>query len=366
MSRFFLATPLALLLVACSGSQSESETAAPKAQSSAVPRELRVLETFEVGQQVYVRALTVDKAANQLWVGTSLGAQRIDLNSFDVVDTWTRSNGLANEYVFTALVDSHGEGWVGTNGGGLSHLHDGAWKTYFPMHGLADYWVYSLAEAAPGTLWIGTWAGANRLDISSGRFETFHDELVNEWVYGIDVDAKGRVWFGTEGGISMFDGERWQEWKHKDGLGAPNRAGLPSSTNTGLGTRTRHDLSVTVDGGASYNPDYVFCIHAARNGSVWAGTWGGGVSRYDGSAWSNLTSDDGLVGNIVFAIAEDAAGVLWFGTESGLSRYENGHWRNFGTGDGLPDGAIYAVAVTPAGEVWAGGKGGVARIGSAP
>lgn len=362
----FLAAPLALLLVACSGPADEDDAASRPRVADETASALQVLETFEVGPQVYVRALAVDEAAKLLWVGTSLGAQRIDLGSFDAVDTWTRNNGLANEYVFTALVDSRGEGWVGTNGGGLSRLRDGAWQTYFPMHGLADYWVYSLAEAAPGTLWVGTWAGANRLDVDSGRFETFHDELVNEWVYGVDVDARGRVWFGTEGGVSMFDGERWREWTHKDGLGAPNRAGLPPSANTGLGTRTRHDLSVTVDGGASYNPDYVFCIHAARDGSVWAGTWGGGVSRYDGDAWSNLTRDDGLAGNIVFAIAEDAEGVLWFGTDAGISRYESGRWRNFGTDDGLPGGAVYALAVTPAGEVWAGSKGGVARIGPAP
>ncbi len=348
----------AALLTACSRQPADSPDTSPP--------DFRVIEHYEVGSGVYVRALTVDAGTRTLWVGTSLGLQQIDLDSFEAIGTYTRRNGLANEYVFTTLVDSHGATWAGTNGGGLSRLQEGEWKTWFPMHGLADYWVYSLAEAEPGTLWIGTWAGANRLDTRSGSFETYHDELVNEWVYGLDIDSRGRVWFGTEGGISMFDGAQWREWTHADGVGAPNSAGLPPSTNTGLGTRSRHDLSVTVDGSPSYNPDYVFCIHVATDDAVWAGTWGGGAARYDGEAWRNYTSADGLAGDIVFAITEDAEGALWFGTERGVSRWDGRQWQRFGVDDGIPGEAVYALAVTPDGEVWAGTRGGVARIGRAP
>ena len=369
MRAVVLAALLPLALAACSDDAPRTappgDRAAVDARTAGEERSVRVIENFSVGAEVYVRSLAVDAAANVLWVGTSLGAHRIDLASYEPVNTFTRENGLANEYVFAALVDGRGETWLGTNGGGVSRYRDGEWRTYFPMHGLADYWVYALAEGAPGTMWIGTWAGANRLDVESGRFETYHDELVNEWVYGIGVDSRQRVWFGTEGGVSMLDGETWREWTHEDGLGAPNDAALPPSVNTGLGTRSRHDLGVLVDGGPSYNPDYVFCIHVARDDSVWAGTWGGGVSRFDGVRWTSLASRDGLAGDIVFAIAEDAAGALWFGTDQGLSRYDGGRWQNFGVADGLPGKAVYALAVTPDGEVWAGTKGGVARIGYA-
>lgn len=364
MRAVVLAALLPVLLAACSD---PPPTAPPGATSPAAAtadeRRARVLESFQVGAEVYVRALAVDAGTNSLWVGTSLGAHRIDLGSYEAENTYTRENGLANEYVFVALADGRGDAWLGTNGGGLSRYRDGEWRTYFPMHGLADYWVYALAEGGPGTLWIGTWAGANRLDVATGRFETYYEELVNEWVYGIGVDARGRVWFGTEGGVSMLDAGQWREWTHKEGLGAPNHAALPPSANTGLGTRSRHDLSVLVEGGPSYNPDYVFCIHVARDGGVWAGTWGGGASRFDGERWTSLSSRDGLAGDIVFAIAEDAGGALWFGTDQGLSRYDGRTWQTFGTDDGLPGKAVYALAVTPAGEVWAGTRGGVARIG---
>src|SRR3989304_3102145 len=105
---------------------------------------------------------------------------------------------------------------------GGSRYRDGTWKTYFPMHGLADYWIYTFASQRNGDLWIGTWAGANRVDLKTMKFTTYVKELINEGVYGLDVDKQDRVWFGTEGGGSMYDGKTWRSWNHKDGVGAPN------------------------------------------------------------------------------------------------------------------------------------------------
>lgn len=329
----------------------------------AAPSSYRVLETFGVGRDVYVRSLAVDRRRNSLWVGTSVGVHEVDLASRDPIHTFTRKEGLANEYVFSIFVDSLGYKWFGTNGGGASRYRDGQWKTYFPMHGLADYWVYSFAEREPGEIWIGTWYGANRFDTAAGKFKTYVNELINEWVYGVAVDSKKRVWFGTEGGVSMFDGKQWKSWNHKDGMGAANEDHLPASPNTGLGTRSRHDLSVLVNGEPTYNPNYVFCIDAAPNGSIWAGTWGGGVSYFDGKQWRNYTTRDGLAGNIVFSMTRDKGGAWWFGTNKGVSRYDGKQWLTIGREDGLFDDNVYALAVAPNGDIWAGTRNGVARIG---
>jgi ligand-binding sensor domain-containing protein len=322
----------------------------------------KVVDRFEVGNATYVRSLLHDKNRNALWVGTSVGAMEIDLKTNMPRKTFTRKDGLANEYVFGLGIDSMGYTWFGTNAGGASRYKDGKWKTYFPMHGLADYWIYSFANDKNGNLWIGTWAGANLFNVKTGKFTTYVKELVNEWVYGLGVDKDGRVWFGTEGGVSMFDGKRWKSWTHKDGLGAENPEGLSTSANTGLGTRSRHDLTTEVQGMSSYNPNYVFSIHVANDGSIWAGTWGGGVSRWDGKKWSNLSTKNGLAGNIVYSMAQDDKGVFWFGTDRGLSRFDGTNWRTIGIKDGLLDEHVYAIALTPGATVWAGTKRGVVRI----
>lgn len=322
----------------------------------------RVKEVFDAGPSVYVRALTVEPSRAALWVGTSAGVHEVDLATGKLRNTFTRKEGLANEYVFAIGIDRKGYKWFGTNAGGVSRYRDGQWKTFFPMHGLADYWIYSFAEQRSGDFWIGTWAGVNRVDARTGQFSTYVKELVNEWVYGITVDAQDRVWFGTEGGVSMYDGKTWKSWTHKDGLGAPNSENLPFSANTGLGTRSRHDLSVGAEGPATYNPNYVFSILHARDGSIWAGTWGGGAARWDGKAWINYTRREGLAGDIVYSVAQDREGALWFGTNNGASRYDGKTWKNFGVKEGLLERNVYAIAVAPDGDVWVGTRKGVARL----
>jgi ligand-binding sensor domain-containing protein len=160
----------------------------------------------------------------------------------------------------------------------------------------------------------------------------------------------------------MLDGDTWSEWDHDDGIGAPNEAALPPSTNTGLGTRTRHDLSVLVGGQESYNPNYVFAAHADQDDVIWVGTWGGGVSRYENGAWNNLSMADGLAGNIVYSITQDASGAYWFGTNRGISRYDGETFTNFDSTDGLPGNHVYAIAARKDGDVWVGTRDGVARL----
>jgi len=365
------ASMLSLAATADSPGTGKASGAQLAAQGQTVTRDLmpdpgpvpRVVESFQVGNEVFVRSLAIDTATNSLWVGSSTGVLEIDLATNQMINTFTRDDGLANEYVFAIYVDSQGYKWFGTNAGGASRYKDGEWDVYFPMHGLADYWIYSFIEQENGPLWIGTWAGANSVDLATMEFRTYLTELINEWVYALDIDSKNRVWFGTEGGISMYDGKTWREWSHDDGLGAANVNQLPPSSNTGLGTRSRHDLSVLEQGRQTYNPSYVFSLIVDdRDDSVWAGTWGGGVGHYDGKSWTNFTTNDGLAGNIVYSIAQDRDGILWFGTNNGLSRYDGRSWITYDTHTGLLDNNVYAIAPTPTGELWVGTKNGVARI----
>lgn len=349
-----LASALVLCLVGAASANAQS----PHGGAS-------LFENYEIGDTAYVRALAVDAKRNSMWVGTSVGALEIDLAQQSVKNSFTRKDGLANEYVFAIGVGPDSRVWFGTNAGGVSTYDvNGKWKTYFPMHGLADYWIYSFVFDKKGGAWIGTWDGANYVD-AAGKFKSYRSELINIWVYGLDIDPQGRVWFGTEGGVSMFDGAKWSSWTTKDGLGAKNVADLPRSPNTGLGTRTRNDLVVEAGGGAeSYNPNYVFSAVADRGGKgVWFGTWGGGASLFDGkSGWTSFNTANGLAGNVVYSLAQDPDGSIWFGTNHGVSNYDGKRFVNYTRADGLLGDNIYAIAIDPQGSVWFGAKGGVSRL----
>jgi len=322
----------------------------------------RKVEFYGLGEQSYVRSLAVDAKQRSLWVGASNGVLEIDLTSMDPRNRFTRKDGLANEYVFAIGLAPDGAVWFGTNAGGASRLQSGKWRTFFPMHGLADYWVYAFAFDDRQRVWIGTWDGANLYDPKTDTFITYHDELINHWVYGVDIDAEGRVWFGTEGGVSMFDGSNWRSWTHAEGLGAPNLAGVAASGNTGLGTKSRHDLDVGNEGGSSYNENYVFAVHVDRTGKgVWFGLWGGGAALLSREGvWTNYTSRDGLAGDIVYSLAQDEKGVMWFGTSKGVSSFDGMHWTSHDLG--RSPAHVYALAVASGGDVFAGVKGGVVRL----
>lgn len=330
------------------------------------PKDRDLLINFQTGPNNYVRALFFDDD-DYLWVGTSEGVLKIDRLTEKLVTNYTTktsTNGLKNNYVFAITIDKKGYKWFGTNGGGLARFNgEKKWKAFVPMHGLADFWVYAFAFEKDGTMWIGTWEGVNRYD--GHKFVTYHvkDGLINEWCYGIAIDRDGVKWFGTEGGVSRFDGKTWRSWTHKDGLGAPNMGNLPQSGNIAPGTINRHDLSVDDGkGGGTYQPNYVFAAAIDAQDVKWFGTWGGGVSRFDGKTWGNYTTADGLADNIVYSLAIDQKGVKWFGTHGGVSRFDGKTWRNYTPRNGLISPDIYAIAVDPDNHKWFAQRGGVTKL----
>lgn len=74
------------------------------------------------------------------------------------------------------------------------------------------------------------------------------------------------------------------------------------------------------------------------------------------------TTADGLAGDDVRAILQDARGFLWIATSTGLSRFDGGEFRTYGPADGLPHPAVNALLQDRRGALWIGTSGGLARI----
>jgi ligand-binding sensor domain-containing protein len=66
----------------------------------------------------------------------------------------------------------------------------------------------------------------------------------------------------------------------------------------------------------------VHCALMDKDGSLWFGTTGEGVYRYDGERFTQFTTKEGLRSNTVWSILEDASGSIWFGTDDGICRYD--------------------------------------------
>ncbi len=329
---------------------------------------------FRVGDR-NVKAMMMEGGV--LWVGTSGGVVRYDTTAdeYELLDI--RSGLLANGIFHINRIN--GRLAVGTYGGGLALLKpEGGWDIYNVPEGLADAFVYSTLELSTGDIWIATWSGANRVrDGALGdpsKWDTFDVRntgggLPNDWVYAVAQGKDDTVWFATEGGLARYQNGQWSNWKHEDGLGAPYEKVRRHITDmhdparfSEHHARQKQEMGLqSVD--VAYNPNYVVALVVSRDGTVWCGTWGGGLSHFDGTRWRTFTVEDGLPGNHVFMLYEDRKGRLWIGTNKGMARFDGRSFEHYTMEDGLFANNVFSLAAGNDGSLWVGSYGGVARLG---
>jgi signal transduction histidine kinase/ligand-binding sensor domain-containing protein/DNA-binding response OmpR family regulator len=233
--------------------------------------------------------------------------------------------GLRTDDVQAIYQARDGTTWIGTNSGGLSRVRDGRVRTWGRAEGLADDSVFSLAESDDGTIWVGMprglssirdeqasvlpapdqariggvralawdrgtlWIGtstAGLWTLSDGHLNPVRPPGVNisATIYSLLADRRGRIWAGGSNGLTLLDRGRARTFTTADGLG----------------------------------DDGVLSLHEDGSGTVWAGTYGGGLSRVKDDAIVTVSVRDGLYDSAVFAILEDSSGVLWMSSNKGV------------------------------------------------
>jgi ligand-binding sensor domain-containing protein len=252
---------------------------------------------------------TVEDRQGRLWISTTSHGLSLCKNPYSETPRFsniTIADGLANNQVTSLLEDRQGTIWIGTYGGGLSRLEETHTHSYTAEHdGLADNGVMSLCQDQQGDLWIGTWNGVSRYD-----GQNFHPvkAFANRQVNGIAEDRQGRLWFIVgEVGLCCFDGQDFTYHTEKDGLSNHNMTAVLVDQQEGVWCATARGLSCYHgDGFSSYPTDLqVTCLAEDRQGCIWFGLWGGGVSRYDGAHFTTFTAADGLAHNMLRSIYED-------------------------------------------------------------
>lgn len=107
----------------------------------------------------------------------------------------------------------------------------------------------------------------------------------------------------------------------------------------------------------------VHAIFQARDGYLWLATEGG-IACFDGFGFKtfNHENEPEFTSDDTTAIAQDAAGSLWFGTSDGLIQRHRSTLRRFGEQDGLPSSVITGLAALPDGSLLALTAAGLARF----
>jgi diguanylate cyclase (GGDEF)-like protein len=109
--------------------------------------------------------------------------------------------------------------------------------------------------------------------------------------------------------------------------------------------------------------DNVRSVLHARNGVTWVATSGGGLNRIENGRITVLGKKDGLPTDEISSLHEDHNGALWVGTyTSGVVRLSQGRIETYGTSQGLPNLDVRALFEDSKGTLWAGTRAGLARF----
>ena len=307
---------------------------------------------------------------HELWVGTDTGVVRWNGTGMSAAGLPPL---LGRVRAVAMIRDRDGNIWIATASDGLLRVNARGVTALVGRDQRSTAAVTALFEDREGNLWLGTARGIEQL--RDGAFATYATPqgLPSDTAGPVYVDAGRRTWFApAQGGLYWLrDGRLGQV-----ALGGPSHdvvysiAGGPGELWIGRQkgglTRLRERAGAmtaerfTQTDGLAQNSVYAVC--RARDGSVWAGTLSGGVSRFKDGVFTTYAKADGLGSNTVASILEAADGTMWFATPAGVSVLSRGGWRRYAVEDGLPSNDVNTLFEDSTGIVWAGTAAGLAAF----
>ncbi|WP_298484513.1 two-component regulator propeller domain-containing protein [uncultured Maribacter sp.] len=303
-----------------------------------------------------VRAIKEDKFG-RLIISTNIG-----LYCYGIKNNILTSSKIADGSFGSIQIDNYNNIWIGSNSGLKYYSSNNGSNfpklitnfTYNPQitNSLSKNIIKSLFIDKTGIIWIGTnGGGINKVDLERKKFrqirKTFSENSLSyDKIRSILEDSNGNLWLGTEGGglnMTLYkDKEAYTNFKKfnisnkifsleeiKEGnkklllIGAE---GIPSLYQLDITNPQKIKKAIPIP---EINKS-VFTITEDRQGTVWVGTYSGGVFRrkYDSISktytikrfTSNLTNKRSISNDIIRNIYEDSNGFIWFGTGDGLCR----------------------------------------------
>ena len=305
---------------------------------------------------------TLPSRDGTLWITSSEGLYTLDRRSGKVTRHKRLETSSGRKFVFTGFPakpfqDGTGTMWVGLlSGGDLASidLASGDISVYsFQGAGLApnaSSSVVSIQEDEDGALWLGT-NNLGLVKLTPDRkqaiwYQSNPDDpngLGGDLVVGLFRDREGSFWATTKGGgVYRFQPQRpvFRSYRHERG----NPQSLDEGVVTAAHVKDHDTLWIGTDRGLNrvdrrteqvtrYNEPFfrrgVSAIAKDARGDLWFGTNGNGLVRFDPRSgryrvYAHVPSDPrSLSYDRVAALWIDRSGTLWVATDFGLNRFDS-------------------------------------------
>jgi streptogramin lyase len=241
------------------------------------------------------------------------------------------------------FVDEEGIVWAAhvTEDLSLWDPRTGTVEHYAESDGLLDASVYDIVRAPDGTIWLGTYGGANIYQDGVFQEGLSHGSgLVGHTTWNLWIDSSGIVWVDTNNGyvLTAYDGKSL----------------LHFSDDETAAIFSDHDIAVVFPRHTQFNS-----MAEAPDGSLWFGTNGNGLIHYDGAEWVIYDEADGLASGSVSAVTVDREGLVWMDViDSDLTTFDGEAFTAIDPESFGYDWTIYPRVITlaPDGAIWVGGS----------
>jgi signal transduction histidine kinase/ligand-binding sensor domain-containing protein len=288
---------------------------------------------------------------------------------------------------YRLLRDREGGLWIGTQGGGLLHVHQGRTDIFTSADGLSGDRVYGLFEDREGSIWAATDGGLDRFRDIAVATISVKQGLSSAAVGSVLAARDGSVWIGSDGANQWDHGQItiYRKRNSSPRLAQQRNAreinddGLPDGGVQSLFQDSRGRIWVSTPRGVAYFEDGRFvsvgavpstAVHAMAEesaGSLWISDRNLGLFHLmDGRLveqirWTKLGQKEPVFAALV---PDRVPGGLWLGFfQGGVAYFKDGQIRaSYAADDGLGQGAVNDLRLDRGGTLWAATEGGLSRL----
>lgn len=223
------------------------------------------------------------------------------------------------QYVYRIFEDAEQRPIIITPAG--LYQYDGSnWTPLYKRSSGKEPLIYSFCQASDRSFWLGTTVGAVRISAEGTQTFTRQNGLSDLLIYDLLRDKENNIWIATNGeGIYRFSGAAFTSVDEHMGLTAPQVSSIAQEANGTVYFGTFDGgLFRYRDGRATQVPFPGIPVHVPvsslelRGNTLWIATQNFGLWLYDVASHNMRRYNDARIGPVVLQLTQDTAG-MWIG-----------------------------------------------------